>query len=428
MLSLRALLPSSLELVPWTDKKGRFDSFRAVAFAPLLLPAVWLLVRAIDPFGLVGLGAEPLTAAIHSTGYWTIWLLVASLAITPFKAVSGIPNVVVIRRMTGNAALLYGLAHIAFYTADQGWNLVQVASEILRRFYLTIGFAALLGLTVLGLTSTDGWIRRLGKRWKQLHRLVYAMVALGLFHYVLQSKLDVSQAMVAGGVFAWLMVWRMLPAGRDRSLLPLLALGLAAALVTLALEYAWYRFGTRIDPMKILRSEFDVGFGLRPAGQVLLLGLVACAVMEVRRLGQTGWASRPWLTVAVYASGAWLPAVVALYTGWTWDDVPIDAGAAILMSWVWAILFAPLGFARWAVRATDARRLIDAVWVASILYRVSILGSDSQQVGAVGAAIMAVAAVGVAAWFAPRSWRAALAIVPLGGVLAVEAAVLFGTL
>ena len=222
---------------PWTDRRGRLHPLRAGVFTLLLLPLAWLALRWAGD----ALGARPLNAAIHATGYWAAWVFLISLLVSPAKALLGMPNLVVVRRMIGVGALCYAALHLLLYVADQNWRLGAAATEILVRFYLTIGFVTLLGVTALGVTSTDGWVKRLGRNWKRLHKLAYGFAALALLHFFLQSKADVSQATVAAGVFAWAMLWRVLPAGRDRGPLALIGLALAAGVMALAFEYAWYR-------------------------------------------------------------------------------------------------------------------------------------------------------------------------------------------
>ena len=133
-----------------------------------------------------------------------------SLAVTPARAVLDWPRIVLVRRMLGVSAALYALLHLVLYVADQKWNLVTVAWEIALRFYLTVGFVAVLGLAVLAWTSTDGWQKRLRHRWKALHRWAYALAGLALFHYALQAKINASDAVFWFGIFAWLMLWRAL--------------------------------------------------------------------------------------------------------------------------------------------------------------------------------------------------------------------------
>ena len=420
MILSRRLLPTRTELVPWTDRRGRFHPLRAVTLALLALPVLWLVYR----WATHQLGGRPLNAAIHSTGYTAVWLLTASLAMTPAKALAWLPNLTVVRRMIGNAVLAYAALHLTLYMADQNWRLVTIVSEILLRFYLTIGFAALLGLLALGLTSTDGWVQAMGRRWKRLHRVVYAVAALGLVHYVLQSKLDVSQAMLAAGAFVWLMLWRTLPAGRDRAWLPLLLLSFAAAAATVALEYAWYRFGTRIDPMKILRSEIDVAWGLHPAGQVLALGLIVTVAAELRRLGLTAFGAGPLFTILVYAIGALVPDATAFFFGWTADDPAPGALPPYALDGVWLALFALLGLARWRLGQPSQRRWCDAFWIACLLYNTLLITPDNHLISWSCAALI----IGGSLLLLQRAWSvsrwAALAVLPLALTLAYEAAAL----
>jgi sulfoxide reductase heme-binding subunit YedZ len=368
---LRGVLPTRTELVPWTDRRGRLHPLRATVFGLLFLPLLWLIGR----WAFHDLGPEPVNAAIHSTGYWTVWLLLGSLVITPFKALAGLPNIVVIRRMIGNAALLYALLHLTLYATDQNWRIVTIVSEILKRFYLTIGFAALLGLLVLGLTSTDGWTRSLGKSWKRIHRVVYALMALGLVHYVLQSKLDVSQALLAAGVFSWLMLWRLLPSGKDRNWPALVGIGIAAALLTLAYEYTWYRFGTRVNPVKVITSEFDISYGLHPAGKVLLLAAAAAVVAELRRLSMTSFGPTAAYTMITFALGAFVIDGVAVFNGWSFDDILPDGLNPALLTLGGVVLFALLGFIRWRLREQPRHRWIDALWVGCMVVQVAVVGS-----------------------------------------------------
>src|SRR5216683_6491716 len=156
--------------VPWKDYSGRTSPLKLVVFAALFAPALWTALS----FFLGWLQPQPFTAAIQQIGLWTIRLIFIALAITPLRSVVQWPRLVLVRRMIGVAAFAYALTHLTLYTADQKFDLVKVASEIVRRIYLTIGFTAVLGLSALAATSTDGMIRRLGARnWQRLHRVVY---------------------------------------------------------------------------------------------------------------------------------------------------------------------------------------------------------------------------------------------------------------
>ena len=417
---LPTLAPTWTELVPWTDRKGRLHPLRAVVFGLLLLPAFWLAIRWTGNM----LGPERTNAAIHSSGYATIWILLASLAVTPAKVLSGMPNLAVIRRMMGNAALLYACLHVTLYCLDQHWKLLTIAAELVKRFYLTIGLIALIGLAVLGFTSTDGWLRWLGRTWKQIHRVVYVLAVLGVIHYVLQSKLDVSQAMLAGGVLTWLLLWRALPTGADRAWAPLLGLSLAAALTTLALEYVWYRFGTHANPVRVVLGEFDVSYGLHPAGQVLLLGVLATVGAELRRLTASEAGETVLFTVAVYALGALGDDIAALFFGWSYDDVLPPDTNQLSFDVLWAMLLGLVGLARWRLRLSPERRLFDLLCAACVAYQVIFVGVGNRHVSA----IMAIAIVGASVLLyrqtVPISRGAATMLLPLAVFLAYR----FGTL
>lgn len=414
-MSATAAASAWQRFAPWVDRRGRFHPLRAAVFVLLLVPGTWLAGR----WSLEGLGPRPLNAAIHSTGYAAVWLLLASLAVTPAKALLAQPNVVVVRRMVGLGALFYAVAHLLLYCADQNWLPLVIVSEIALRFYLTIGFLALLGLLVLGVTSTDGWIRSMGRTWKRLHRLIYALTALAMAHYVLQTKLDVSQAMLSIGVFAWFMLWRALPAGKDRDWPVLVGVSLAAAAAALATEYLWYRFGTRANAWKVVASEFDLTYGLHPAGQVLAAGLLATGLVELVRIGMTPFGRRPFYTMGVYALGAFADDVTALVLGWPMDDGSNDV-PPVVMDLLWVVLLALLGAARWKLRTRWHRHVLDAVWAASILDQVLRIGLGRTPGAVVAAAIVACAAVvGTRVWHVSRG--AALTMVPLAVILVLEA-------
>ncbi len=391
---------------PWLDRRGRFCQLRAATFALLVLPGLVLGVQY-----LAGqLGAKPLTEVLHGLGFWATWLLLASLAVTPAKAVFGLPNIVVLRRMIGVSAAAYAGLHLVFYSADQNWRLLSVAYEIAVRFYLTIGFVALLGLAALAWTSTDEWMRRLGKRWKQLHRLAYPIAVLAVLHFFLQSKIDASRAVLAAGALAWLMLWRLLPAGRDRGVPAMLGLAVAGAAATLGLEFAWYSLATKADAWKVLWGEFDIAFGLNPAGQVLTLGLLLAAAAGLRGLTQSRHADAAWVQALHYAGGGAiaLGAVHALGLA----PFPDLEEVPWALAGVWLALLALLGLARRQLAAAWQQRSVDLLWAACALS--PLYGPEMERPALCLAchALVAAAALVLAARLWPVSRRAALLVVP----------------
>lgn len=276
-------------LMPWNDRAGRFSPVRAAAFALVLGPGLWLGWDAVQG----GLGAEPLTEALHRTGRAAVRLLIASLAVTPLRAVTGWGRLVSVRRMLGLSAFFYAAAHLGLYTASQGWDVAKVASEIAARPFLAVGAVALGGLAVLAATSTDAAIRRMGRNWHRLHRTVYALAPLAVLHVFQQSKIDASQAALLLGLWVLLMLWRgTRAAGASAAGAPWLAvLSVAAALATAALEAAWYGLATGVPWERVLAANLDPLRGLRPAWWVLLAGLAAAAV-ALGRLGLARAASQ----------------------------------------------------------------------------------------------------------------------------------------
>ena len=266
-------------LVPWRDRHGRFLPLKAAVLAAAFVPGAviaWWWANGM-------LGGRPTIEVVHGVGDWTVrWLLIA-LAITPAARMLSWPRLLTVRRIVGLTALAYLLAHFTLYIVDQKYALLFVVSEIVRRFYLTIGFVVLAGLAFLGATSTDGWMRRMGRWWKRLHRLIYGLAVLALLHYFIQSKSNVSEPVYMSGLFVWLMTWRVLPMAWQRSVLACLALSVVAGCATAGIEYAWYAIATGINPWRVFSANETLRFGLRPAHYVTLTGLAATLLVALRR-------------------------------------------------------------------------------------------------------------------------------------------------
>src|SRR3984957_10289715 len=281
---------------PWRDRQGRFLKFKAAVLALTPVPALFYLYWWIDG----DLGARSLNAAIHGVGNWTVKWLMISLATTPFARLLEWPRLLTVRRMLGLTALAYAITHFCLYIVDHNFHLLTVASEIVLRFYLTIGFVALCGLIALGVTSTDAAIKRMGKRWKQLHRLVYPIGALALLHFYIQTKANVNEPVLVSGLFVWLMAWRLVPRRYQSSLWTLYALVPVSAVLTAGVEYAWYGLATKVDPMRILAANWSQRFFPRPAHEVAAVALLVALVLSGRRLWRW-WTTRPAETVAARA-------------------------------------------------------------------------------------------------------------------------------
>jgi methionine sulfoxide reductase heme-binding subunit len=252
---------------------------RLVTLIALCLPALALAWRWYSG----DLGARPVTEATHITGDWTVTFLLCSLALTPARSVFDWMPLIQIRRRIGVAAALYAGLHFLIYVFDQKWDLVVVALEIVKRFYLTIGFTALLMLTALAVTSTNGWQRRLRANWKRLHWLIYPAAVLAILHFFIQSKNNVGEAAVAAGLFAWLMIWRSMPTKLRTSYLGLVLLALAATLAAVIFEVAWYGLVKNIDPLRVLAANLDPDLAPRPALKVLMASIAVIALVAARR-------------------------------------------------------------------------------------------------------------------------------------------------
>lgn len=266
-------------MTPWSDRTGRFSPLRLTTFVLVAAPGL-LLAAAL---GTGALGGNALKTATHETGLWAIYFLLGSLAVTPMMRIARWPRLVIVRRMLGLAAFVYLAAHFGLYIADLSGNLVKVASEIILRFYLLIGFIAVLGLSVLAVTSTDRMIRRLGPNWRRLHQASYALTALGIWHFFIQSKLDVSEPTLMAGVFLFLMGFRLLPTlGLSAGPLTLVCLTVATAVATVLLEIGWFAATSTISLHQVWLSNFDFTFMIRPVWWVLGSGLVLAAVAALR--------------------------------------------------------------------------------------------------------------------------------------------------
>ncbi len=253
---------------------------RLATLTGLCLPALELAWR----WYADELGPRPVTVATHATGDWAVIFLLLSLAMTPLRATLDWMPLVHVRRRIGVAAALYAGGHLLIYVLDQKWNLIVVATEIAKRFYLTIGFAALLALAALAVTSTNGWQKRLKRNWKRLHWLIYPAALLAIVHFFIQSKVKIGEAAFAAGLLAWLMLWRVLPPRLRTSYPGLLLLAAGATLATVAFEAAWYGLVNGIDPLRVLAANIDPDLAPRPAQKVLAASLIVVAIVAVRRV------------------------------------------------------------------------------------------------------------------------------------------------
>lgn len=186
--------------------------YKPLVFLAGIAPLVWLTCGAFGWFG-ASLGADPVKKLEHECGKTALNLLLLTLAVTPVKNLLGFPQLLRLRRMLGLFAFFYVVVHFTVYLVlDLELNWSMLGADIAKRPYITIGFTALLLLVPLAATSTNGMMRRLGRRWTQLHRLVYVIAILGVWHFYWQVKRDVREPLVYAVILAALLLYRVVRA------------------------------------------------------------------------------------------------------------------------------------------------------------------------------------------------------------------------
>ncbi len=193
---------------------------KPVVFLLCLLPAAWLVagIAALQSGDAASaaaraLGANPVEEVQDTLGIWGLRLLLATLAVTPLRVLLDWPKLHLFRRMLGLFAFFYIALHFAWYLfVDQAFDWEQLAADVVKRPYVTAGFTALLLLVPLAATSTARAMRRLGRRWQRLHRLVYPAAILGCVHFWWQVKADIREPAIYAGIAALLLGWRLVRA------------------------------------------------------------------------------------------------------------------------------------------------------------------------------------------------------------------------
>ena len=160
--------------------------------------------------GSDALGADPVAEVEHRLGLWALRFLILVLAITPLRHLTGQTGLLRFRRMLGLYVFAYATLHFAAYLAlDLRGYWTQIFEEIAKRPYITVGFIAWLLLVPLAITSTRGWMRRLGRRWGQLHKLVYAIGVFAVLHFWWLVKSDIREPALYAGLLAVLLGARL---------------------------------------------------------------------------------------------------------------------------------------------------------------------------------------------------------------------------
>jgi len=188
----------------------RLPSRRWIKIPVFLLCLAPLLLLAWKAFHQE-LGANPIEFITHSTGDWTLRFLAITLAISPLRRLLGMPELIRFRRMLGLFAFFYGCLHFMTYLwLDKFFDFHEIVKDVWKRPFITAGFLGFISMAPLALTSTAGWIRRLGgRRWQTLHRLVYLSATAGVVHYYWLVKSDVRKPLLYGSIVFVLLAERI---------------------------------------------------------------------------------------------------------------------------------------------------------------------------------------------------------------------------
>ena len=188
---------------------------KAAVFAACLVPAAWLTYRALVTGDL---GVNPVETLTHQTGQWALRLLLVTLAVTPARRFTGWNRLITFRRMLGLFAFFYAILHLSVWVVfDHYFTLQTMLADVAKRPFITAGSVALLTMLPLALTSTAWSIRRLGKRWQALHRLIYVSAAAAVLHFIWKEKVIINETLIYTAILAVLLGIRVVFALRKRA-------------------------------------------------------------------------------------------------------------------------------------------------------------------------------------------------------------------
>lgn len=191
-----------------SPKENLIRAFKVIVFLLCLGPVAVLTWKGFHDL----LGANPIDVITRTTGRWTLTFLLITLSITPLRRLSGLPWAIRFRRMVGLYAFFYGCLHLMTYVwLDKFFDVPEMLHDIVKRRFITAGLTAWTLMLPLALTSTAGWIRRLGgKRWQKLHRLIYFSAVSGVIHFIWLVKADLRKPLTYGAIWAVLIGYRMM--------------------------------------------------------------------------------------------------------------------------------------------------------------------------------------------------------------------------
>jgi sulfoxide reductase heme-binding subunit YedZ len=266
--------------LPFTDRAGRVSAFKLLVFMACCAPAAWMAYR----WGAGLLSPKPVTDILRETGDWALRFLVVTLAVSPLRYATRWNRIYVVRRMLGLTALSYTLAHLGFWFGHEGFRWMHLLYEAFFRTYLLIGVIATAIMVVLGATSNDASVRRLGAaRWNGLQWWIYPAALASLVHYFMLIRLDATQAALMAGFCSLFAGFRFLRKMKgDLGALHLLALAVLAGFATAAIEIGYYAFATGAQVSRVITAQWDFTYQVRPAWWVLGAGLALALAWIVR--------------------------------------------------------------------------------------------------------------------------------------------------
>ena len=194
---------------------GWFGGLKLAVFVVCLIPALRLSHAAATGGDL---GINPVETLTHETGQWALRLLLVTLAVTPIRRLTGWNRAIAFRRMLGLFAFFYAILHLSIWVVfDHYFTLSTMIEDIVKRPFITMGTLSLLLMLPLALTSTKWAIRKLGRRWRQLHRLVYVSAVAAVVHFIWKEKVIIDETMMYAGILAVLLGIRLVLALRSRA-------------------------------------------------------------------------------------------------------------------------------------------------------------------------------------------------------------------
>ncbi len=265
--------------LPWTDRAGRLSMLKLVVFIIVCAPTAYMqAVWWADKLPTMT------TFVVKESGEWSMRFIVAAVAVSPLRRIARFNKLILVRRMLGLASLFYGFVHLWFYFTSQHYDWRFILEGALTAPFLTTGYIALLLMIVLGVTSNDLSVRKLGTNgWRRVHWIVFPAAVLSLLHFILERRTDGDEIALISGILLYLLSYRVmryynLPTGP----IMLFLLAPLAALATVGMEGAFYKFATGVHAPTIMWLNVTFHEGLRPAWWVLFACLIIALVMIVQ--------------------------------------------------------------------------------------------------------------------------------------------------